>query len=252
MILPSRLFSYIMEEILFMEDIPSCYIKDFEAVVKRVDRDEGYIVLDRTAFYPVGGGQPNDTGKISWDGGNALVIHVMKKNRIHHYMAGDLPDVGTKVYCSIDWDKRFAHMRMHTAQHVLSAVIWDRYRAATVGNQIHADYSHIDFHPLEIGHEDIVKIEKEVNEMIVSGLSVTVKKFSREFIQNSIEMEKVDLSRLPSSVKELRTVLIDEGRIDLCPCAGTHVGDLSELGRLTIVKRKSKGAKRIRIQYELK
>lgn len=241
-----------MEEILFMADISSCYIKDFDAVVRRVNRDEGYIVLDRTTFYPVGGGQPNDTGSISWDGGNATVIDVRKKNRIHHYITGDIPDVGTSVACSIDWDRRFAHMKMHTAQHILSAVMWNRYRAVTVGNQIHADYSHIDFHPLEIGQEDIGGIEKEVNDIIISGSNVKVENYSREFIQNCVEVERIDLSRLPSSVKELRTVLIDDGKIDLCPCAGTHVGDLSELGHLNIVKRKSKGAKRIRIQYELK
>ena len=252
MILPASGFVGIMEDILYMDDIPSCYIRDFEAVVKRVDHEEGYIVLDRTAFYPLGGGQPNDTGKISWDGGNANVIDVRKKNRIFHYITGDIPEVETRVDCSIDWDKRFAHMRMHTAQHLLSAIIWNRYRAVTVGNQIHADYSHIDFRPLDIGQEDIVSIENEVNEIIGSGLSVTVQNYSKELILNSIGEERMDLSRLPSSVKELRTVLIDGGKMDLCPCAGTHVGDLSQLGRLNIIKRRSKGAKKIRIQYELK
>lgn len=110
-----------MEEIPYMGDISSCYIRDFEAVVIGIDRDEDYIVLDRTAFYPLGDGKPNDTGKISRDSGSAMVIDVRKKNSIHHYIAGDLPDVGTRLDCSIDWDNRLAHMRIHTAQHLLSA-----------------------------------------------------------------------------------------------------------------------------------
>jgi len=240
-----------MEDILYMKDIVSCYIKEFEAVVKRIDREEKYLILDRTAFYPLGGGQPNDIGQITWKGGSANVVDVRKKNHILHYIDGDLPEEGTTVQCKIDWDRRYSHMRMHTAQHLLSAVVWDKYGAVTVGNQIHADYSHIDFKPLDIGQDDLPSLENEINILIEEGQKVDIETFSKEEIRSRMGDERVDLSRLPTSVKELRTVTIDDGKMDLCPCAGTHVEDLLELGKLKIIKRKSKGSGKVRIQYTL-
>ncbi|MGA1819542.1 MAG: alanyl-tRNA editing protein [Thermoplasmatota archaeon] len=242
-----------MTEMLYMGSVNDCYIKDFEAVVEAVeDDDERAVVLDRTAFYPLGGGQPNDLGRLIWKGGSCKVIGVIKKNKVRHLIEGDLPEVGAEVLGELDWDLRYAHMRMHTAQHLVSAVIWNRFRAATVGNQIHADYSHIDFEPADFEMDELKEVEREVNDLITASAEVFVDELPRSEIERRVENERVDLARLPSFIKELRTVFIgDEGKLDICPCAGTHVRNLSELKGIEIIKRKSKGAGKIRVQYRL-
>jgi misacylated tRNA(Ala) deacylase len=242
-----------MTDMLYMESIKDCYIKDFEAKVEQIEIDDKKaIILDRTAFYPLGGGQPNDIGSIRWKGGSCKVVGVIKKNKVKHIVEGDMPEIGQQVIGELDWTIRYAHMRMHTAQHLLSAVIWDKFRASTVGNQIHADYSHIDFHPTDLTMNELKDVEKVVNKIISKGIDVLVKKLPRSEVEERIENERVDLSRLPVFIKELRTVFIgDEGTFDLCPCAGTHVKNLSELKGIEIIKRKSKGSGKVRVQYKL-
>ncbi len=241
-----------MTEVLYMDSINSCYDKEFEAKVLEVDTDERSIILDRTGFYPLGGGQPNDTGHIEWAGKSSEITDVRKKRNIEHFIKGDLPQPGDKVRCHIDWDRRYAHMKMHTAQHLLSAVIWERFKAATVGNQIHETHSHIDFHPASFTMDELKEVEEKVNSLIIDNIEVTATLLDRKVIEEKIENERVDLSRLPISVKVLRTIMIGtEGNIDMCPCAGTHIRSLSEMGRMKIVKRKSKGLGKVRVQYIL-
>jgi misacylated tRNA(Ala) deacylase len=236
-----------------MDSIGDCYIKDFEAKVLKVgENGEKTIILDRTSFYPLGGGQPNDVGTLRWKGGHCKVKGVVKKNKVKHIIEGELPTVGQDVIGELDWDLRYAHMRMHTAQHLLSAVIWERYKASTVGNQIHADYSHIDFHPANFTMEELKEVEQEVNELISREIDVEVTELPRSEIEDRVSNDRVDLSRLPTFIKELRTVYIGEnGTIDLCPCAGTHVRNLRELKGIEIIKRKSKGSGKVRVQYRL-
>ncbi len=242
-----------MTEIIYMSGLDRCYVKEFPADVIEIDEDDKWVILDRTAFYPEGGGQPTDTGYFHWEDTKARVVNVKKGNRVKHFVVGDVPRVGTTVLGTIDWDRRYAHMKMHTAQHLLSAVIWEKFRAVTVGNQIHADHSHIDFHPASFSMKDLEPVEKRVNDIIIEDQGIDLLFMSRDKISSFVEQERVDLSRLPSSVTELRTILIGEnGEIDTCPCAGTHVMSLKELGQMLITKRKSKGSGKIRIQYELK
>jgi misacylated tRNA(Ala) deacylase len=242
-----------MTDLLYMDSIKDCYIKDFEAKVINVEvGEENVVILDRTSFYPLGGGQPNDIGKMSWKGGSCKVVNVIKKNKVRHIVEGDLPPIDQIVIGELDWDLRYAHMRMHTAQHLLSSVIWNIYQATTVGNQIHAEYSHIDFYPANFTMDQLKEVESEVNELISSNKEISVTKLTRSEVEARVEKERVDLSRLPSFIQELRTVYIgEEGKIDICPCAGTHVKNLSELKGIDIIKRKSKGSEKIRIQYRL-
>ncbi|MBN1389166.1 MAG: alanyl-tRNA editing protein [Candidatus Thermoplasmatota archaeon] len=242
-----------MTELLYMGSMNDCYIRDFDAMVVSVeDAEEKVIILDRTAFYPLGGGQPNDRGTMRWIGGSCSVVNVIKKNRIRHVVEGNLPEVGTPVIGELDWELRYAHMRMHTAQHLLSSVMWKRYNAPTVGNQIHADRSHIDFGTDDIDMDELKNVEREVNELISRSEEVRVRTLPREEIERKVETERVDLSRLPAFVKDLRTVFIgEEGEIDICPCAGTHVRNISELGSMEILKRRSKGAGKLRVEYRL-
>jgi misacylated tRNA(Ala) deacylase len=242
-----------MKDPLYMEGVEACYIREWETEIKEIIiGDEPYVILEETGFYPEGGGQPTDKGRIRWSDGEADVLRVVKKSGIRHYIRGDLPGKGQRVIAEIDWDRRYSHMRMHTAQHLLSAVIWDRFHASTVGNQIHGESSHIDFHPAEFGMEELKEVEDEINSLISAGIPVRIESLPREEIEEIVDGDRVDLSRLPGSITELRTVKIeDDSTIDICPCAGTHVRNISELGRMRIIKRKSKGKGKIRITYTL-
>jgi len=236
-----------MTEMLYMADAEANYMKEFEAVVQ--ESTEDYVVLDRTAFYPLGGGQPSDTGVLKWDGGEAPVIEVTKKGSVKHHLEGELPPVGTEVHAILDWEKRYGHMRMHTAQHIVSGIVYDEFGARTVGNQLYADRSRIDFQPVKFTDEDLVKIEGMANEMIDRHYPVEIREVEREELEKMVKPERCNLYLLPKSVRNLRVIFI--GDVDICPCAGTHVRNTSELGHVKILKKENKGKQRMRISYVL-
>ena len=157
-----------MTELRYLPD--SDDVTDFTATV--TEATDGSIVLDGTYFYPVGGGQPADRGTLTWEGGRAEVVDVYKDNgEVRHDidgLEGDLPAVGDAVEGRIDEERRAAHRRMHTAQHVVSRVVLDEYGAGTAGNQIHADRSRIDFEPADFDDEDVARIERLANEAIAA------------------------------------------------------------------------------------
>lgn len=235
-----------MTDLLYLPD--NNYLKKFEAEITKTG--DGYVVLDRTAFYKEGGGQPSDTGKISWDGGEASVTEVKKEQgEIRHYIEGELPEEGEKVEGRIDWDRRYKHMRMHTAQHLISWVVLNMYEASTAGNQIHEDYSRIDFEPVEFDDFDVEKIEKAVNSLIEKGLEVEKKEVPREELEEMTEEGRTNLDLIPDHIDPLRAVII--GGEDVCPCGGTHVDNLEEIGLIKITDRKSKGENVERLKFEL-
>jgi misacylated tRNA(Ala) deacylase len=236
-----------MTEVLYMKDIESNYVREFDATV--VERGFDYVVLDRTAFYPVGGGQPSDTGHLQWSGGEAQVREVTKKDRVKHHLVQNPDVVPDLVKGVLDWDRRFAHMRMHTAQHVVSGVVYDLYKARTVGNQIYHDRSRIDFAPVTFTDEMISEVQVKCNEIFSKGTPVEIATASRDVLEKNIDAQRANLDLLPKSVRELRVVTI--GDFDVCPCAGTHVRSLAEIGRISITRRERKGKDRERITYEL-
>ena len=236
-----------MTEVLYMRDIESNYVREFDAKV--VERGFDYVVLDRTAFYPVGGGQPSDVGSLRWDGGEAQVREVTKKEGYKHHLAQSPEAVPDEVRGVLDWNRRYAHMRMHTAQHVVSGVVYDLYRARTVGNQIYHDRSRIDFAPVTFTDEMIAEVQRMCNGILAEGTPVEITTAKREELEREVDAQRANLDLLPKSVRELRVVTI--GDFDVCPCAGTHVRSLSEIGRLTITKRERKGKDRERMTYEL-
>ena len=141
---------------LHMDSHEGTYTRKFSAKVEA--SFPGIVELDKTAFYHLGGGQPADNGKIMWDGGEAVVNDVRKKNRIRHFIDGDLPEVGTIVEGEIDWERRYSHMKMHTSQHLVSAVVNEIHGSDTVGNQIGGQKSRIDFKPLSVDQPQIDEI----------------------------------------------------------------------------------------------
>ncbi len=236
-----------MTELLYMEDIDGNYIKEFEASVTRTGDD--FVVLDRTAFFPEGGGQPSDTGTIQWSGGESEVVKVEKKGDIIHRLEGEVPEKGTDVSCGLDWDKRYEHMKLHTAQHLFSAVVYEEYGGETVGNQIYTDYSRVDFEPVDLSDKDVQKIGDKINEIIKNHIPVKIYEEDRSVLEEEIEEGRVNLSLLPKSIKKLR--VIDISGHDICPCAGTHVKNTEEIGGVKITDVENKGKNRQRIYYEL-
>jgi misacylated tRNA(Ala) deacylase len=224
------------------------YLRETATVVTAVK--ENAVVLSSTIFYPEGGGQPSDTGSLDSPKGTATVTHVAKVgNRILHYLDGPIPTVGDEVYLRLDWEPRYAHMRMHTAQHIVSRVVFEQFNAQTAGNQIRDTYSHIDFAPATFQSQDLPGIEEAANAIIQQDLPVIIETVSREEMADRMGPDRSDLTKLPISVKQVRLVCVKG--YDAYPCAGTHVKRTGELKGIRITKRKSKGKGTIRITYEL-
>jgi misacylated tRNA(Ala) deacylase len=215
---------------------------------------EEYIVLDGTYFYPEGGGQPADHGRISWETGEASITDAYKDHgEVRHVVGaleGDPPEPGMTVEGEIDEERRNALSRYHTAQHVVSRVVLDEYGAGTAGNQVHADGARIDFEPADFDDGDLDWIERAANEAIERDLAVTKENRPRATVEEEVTEGRALLDLIPESVDPLRVVEIE--RFDMCPCGGTHVDSLGELGELEITNRVSKGTETERIEFVLR
>jgi len=226
-------------------------VTTFTATVEAATDD--YIVLDGTYFYPEGGGQPADQGTLEWEGGTADVADVQKAHGdVRHFIEnveGDLPAEGDEATGHVDEERRRNHRRMHTAQHVMSKVVLDEFGAQTAGNQIHADRSRIDFEPADFSDDDVAAIEAQVNAVIDQNLSVEKKQMPRAEAEAQTPEGRSLLDLIPDHVDPLRMVEI--GDFDLCPCGGTHVDRLEEVGHIRVTNRTSKGADVDRIEFEL-
>jgi len=239
-----------MTDLLYLPDADD--VTEFSATV--TESTEEYIVLEGTYFYPEGGGQPPDHGTLSWDGGRAEVDGVRKDHGdVRHEIGrleGDLPAAGESVEAEIDADRRRRLTRMHTAQHVVSRVVLDEYGAGTAGNQIGPERSRIDFEPADFGESDLERIEARSNGAIDRDPPVRKENRPREAVEREVDEGRALLELIPESVDPLRVVEI-EG-FDMCPCGGTHVDSLGEVGRVEVVDRTSKGADTERIEFELR
>jgi len=233
-------------ELVFLKD---SYLKEIETVV--LEKGENWVSVEKTIFYPEGGGQPSDSGKIEWNGNSSIVKEVKKEGGvIKHFLEGEIPKKNSKVKLILDWEKRFRLMRMHSAQHLLSGIILDKFGASTVGNQIHEDYSRMDFHPIRFTEEMIKKVEEEFNKAVKEEKEIKIYFTSREGVLKGIDEKRRRLfDSLPEFIKEIRVVEIVDW--DKCPCAGTHVGNTREIGLIKIIKRETKGNERDRIVFEL-
>ena len=140
-------------------------------------------------------------------------------------------------------------MKMHTAQHILSGIVFDNFNARTAGNQIHADYSRVDFYPVKFSDENLENITQKFNEIISKNLPVKIYEEERESLEKRVGQQRANLDLLPKFITRLRIVEI-EG-FDVCPCAGTHVRNTNEIPKLDKIKRDTKGRDRDRIIYSL-
>ena len=211
---------------------------------------EGGVVLDRTVFYVTGGGQPHDTGWLRWAGGEARVVDVRKDQtgEVVHVLDGDVPVEGTAVHGEIDWERRHALMRTHTALHVLCGVIWNEYGVPVTGGNMEPGSARMDFEfdPLPEGFAETV--ERRVNAELAADRPIEVSFLPRHeaVLDDALIRTKVNL--VPETVDEIRVV--DIVGLDKQADGGTHVPTTAEVGRIRVVKTESKGKgnKRIRIE----
>jgi misacylated tRNA(Ala) deacylase len=241
-----------MTRLLYMEGgLERCYDTTFTAKVLEAKPD--YVVLDQTLFYPLGGGQEWDTGVLTTGSGTGFrVREVTKRGPVKHVVGPDHRlQPGTEVRGMIDWDRRYAHMRMHTAQHLVSGLAYEMFGGVrTVGNQIHADRSRIDFNPVNFTNEMLKDLEAAANDAVRGAYRVTTGTMTREAVDAELPPDRTNMDLLPQSVSELRVIRIGQD-VDLCPCAGTHVQNTKEIGELRIVARSSKGSGTQRVEYVL-
>lgn len=226
------------------------YLKECEAIVEDMLDDK--ILFDQTIFYAEGGGQPSDVGTISFEGRELEIVKVKKKdgNFFHYVSKGELPSIGTKVLMKINWDMRYKLMRMHSAQHVISAYLLDKFGVSTVGNQLNIDKSRLDVSPLVLEDVNLEEIEKDVNEILEKDISVLIYEKEREEIISEVDPKRRLLfSRIPEFVKKIQVVEV-EGK-DKCPCGGTHVKSTKEIGKIKMLEKKNKGKGVVRLSYEL-
>ncbi|MBW3667916.1 MAG: alanyl-tRNA editing protein [Actinobacteria bacterium] len=229
-----------MTDLLYLRD---AYLRSFSATVVHARPDA--IALDRTAFYATGGGQPNDTGVLA----GARVVDVRKEGAVAwHTLDGDVPAVGAEVEGEIDWDRRHALMRTHTALHVLCGVIWNEWGKAVTGGNMEPLAARMDFEfdPLPEGFGAVV--EARVNEELAAGRPVEVSFLPRSVAVADADLIRTKVNLIPASVSEIRVV--DIVGLDKQADGGTHVRSTDEVGRVRVVKTESKGKgnKRIRIE----
>ena len=235
-----------MENELYMED---SYLKDFEAVVESV-KDDKYVVLDKSSFYPSGGGQPHDTGTIICNGEEYPVVYVGKfSGKISHEVSKQGLKAGGKVIGKIDWERRYKLMRMHTAAHLLISIFNKEANVLITGNQLDVDKSRIDFNMENFDREKIIQYISMANEIIKQDLPVKVYNLPREEAMRINGVVKL-AGALPPDVNELRIVEIPG--IDIQADGGTHVKSLSEIGAIDFVKAENKGKENRRVYYTVR
>jgi len=229
-------------EQLFRED---SYLRECDAVVVAVDDDA--MVLDRTVFYPMGGGQAADTGTIHWEGGSATVIdtrygddgairHILEENTAR-------PQAGDQVRATIDWDRRYRHMRMHTALHLLGSIL----KYGVTGGNISAEKSRLDF-----DMEDTVdkeEVARALKALVEENHSISCRWITDEELEAQPDLVRTMSVQPPKGAGKVR--LLDIEGVDLQPCGGTHLKSTGEVGQVRIGKVEKKGRRNRRVNIHL-
>jgi misacylated tRNA(Ala) deacylase len=235
----------VMTELLYVID---AYVQTFDAVVTAVS-DNG-VVLNKTAFYPGGGGQPNDEGTLAAADQTWNVTRVKKVGgEVVHFVEGELPAVGTAVTGQLDWDRRYKLMRTHTAMHILCGVVWRDYGASVTGGNMDPLKGRMDFEFETMRLELVAEIETAVNQEVEAARETRVQILPRDEAFQIPDLIRTKISLLPEGISEVRTVELVG--LDLQADGGTHVKNTSEVGKMRITDYKSKGKINKRIYVEL-
>ena len=233
-----------MTEQIFLID---SYVKEFEAEVVGHDADQNGVLLDRTAFYPGGGGQLPDQGALS-NGDARYIVSKVRRGNVH-VIDGDLPALRSLVRGELDWERRYKIMRTHTAMHILCGVIWRDYQASVTGGNMDILSGRMDFEFERLAPEVIAEIEVKINLEVEAAREVRTAILPRETAFQIPDLIRTKINLLPASIKEVRTVEIVG--LDLQADGGTHVANTREVGTIKISKYKSKGGINKRLYVEL-
>jgi misacylated tRNA(Ala) deacylase len=232
-------------ELLFRDD---AYLKT--ATARVVAAHDGFVELDRTIFYPLGGGQPGDTGFLVRGNGERIAITDTRKGEtpdvVRHFVAAgaNLPAPGESVTLELDWDRRYALMRLHTALHVMSCIV----TAPVTGGNIAPDKARLDF-DIDMSLLDATHIERETNALIARGVATETVWITDQELDARPDLVKTMSVQPPRGAGRVRLLKIPG--IDLQPCGGTHVANIAEIGGIRVLKIKNEGRRNRRVEIAL-
>ncbi len=240
-------------ELLYQLD---AYAREADVNVVAINNETRSVALDRTVFYPGGGGQPADTGRlVEQTNGREWIVAGSKKEGgvVWHQLdgEGELPEIGTAVRASLDWDNRYQLMRTHTALHVLCGVVFRDYGSLVTGGNMGTDRARMDFEmdSADFTPERVATIERRANEEIALDREVRVQILPRDEAFAIPDLIRTKINLLPPGISEIRTVEIVG--LDLQADGGTHVASTREVGGLRVVGTRSKGKANKRLEIEL-
>lgn len=227
------------------------YARSMTATVVETDQEDGRVLLDKTVFYPGGGGQPHDVGTL-WIGDDAIQVErVAQDGRgVWHWIDGALPGRGMELRGDIDWERRHALMRTHTAMHALCGVVWNRYHSPVTGGNMSPGEGRLDFDLPDWDPDDKPALEAELNRQLTLGLPVEVSFLPRNAADEDPSLIRTKVNLLPATITEVR--VIDIVGLDRQADGGTHVNSTTQVGRVRVKKVESKGRgfRRIRLALE--
>lgn len=239
-----------MTELLYLDET---HLRTFDAVVQAVHPDGNALVLDRTAFYVTGGGQPHDTGTLTTADHTYTVTDVRRADgQVWHVIAATgapLPDVGTQVHGELDWERRYRLMRTHTAMHVLCGVVFTEFGALVTGGNMGLETARMDFELEDLSAERVQHIEAVANQHIRAAHPVRWRMLPRAEALAMPDLIRTRINLLPESLQEIRVVEI-EG-LDRQADGGTHVSNTREVGGIRVVGTRSKGRINKRLEIAL-
>ncbi|MCC7570277.1 alanyl-tRNA editing protein [Candidatus Micrarchaeota archaeon] len=235
-----------MTDLLYMDE---CYLKECEAIVEEVVDDK--IVLNKTVFYPQGGGVPSDTGKIICEGQEYKVSKVKKEDgKIVHYIDKTVLQKGNQVNCTIDWERRYKLMQYHTAAHVFAGTLSTDTGALITGNQIELEKTRFDFNLETFDKEILEKQVEKANTFFGNDHPISISYMLREEALKLPGMVKL-AGAFPPSIQTLRIVSIGKnGEIDTQADGGCHVANLKEIPKIEIIKMENKGKNNRRVYFK--
>lgn len=240
-----------MTDLLYQTD---SYLKAFDAQILSVDDDARAVLLERTAFYPGGGGQPADAGTLECAGVSYPVLRARKgpQGGIWHQLGGEapLPAAGGAAHGVLDWERRYQLMRTHTAMHILCGVVFRDYAALVTGGDMEPLHGRMDFEFENLSKDLVGVIEQAINREVAAARPVRVAILPRQQAFQIPDLIRTKINLLPSEIEFIRT--IELVGLDLQADGGTHVANTSEVGHLRVVDYKSKGKinKRIYVDIE--
>jgi misacylated tRNA(Ala) deacylase len=224
------------------------YATTVEATVVKTDPDDNRVLLDRTVFYPGGGGQPHDLGTLTIGDDRLAVVKVAQdSDGVWHWLEGGLPAEGTHVDGILDWERRYRLMRTHTALHALCGVIWRRFESPVTGGNMQPGEGRLDFDIPNWSADDLPLVEADLNAELARRRDIEVSFLPRDAADRDPSLIRTKVNLLPRDIEEIR--VIDIVGLDRQADGGTHVRETGEVGAITIPKAENKGRgfRRIRV-----